>query len=131
MTTTAAAAAKIVRLWVMRPAMQPPFAANGNAQAQAQALLMSPLPVLTTLVRQNIERNMQAAANGASAMLELATNTDLAADMEVDTIMDTDMADAADPDGLPPIGSTAMVTATAAAFALLHMRRAAAPAPQY
>ena len=84
-----------------------------NQQHLAQALLMSPLPVLTHVMRQTIQQTAQAAADGASSLLELAQDDDV-------------MMGEAEQD--PSMGSTAMVGAAAAALALLNMRR---PAPRY
>ena len=93
---------------MMEAPMQNPY------QAQAAALLMSPLPVLTTVLRQQMAAAAGAAADGAANLVDFAGGEDDAMDMEVESYT----------------GGTSMVTATAAACALLAMRRVGA-VPRY
>ena len=98
-----------------RPSINMAATPAQQAQAQAQALLMSPIPVLAHMMQQEVLNLAHAAQEGASSLLTLAGDAD---DMEVEMINDA---------GESNMGTSAMVGA--AAMALVYMRnRAVGPA---
>lgn len=105
-------------LRAQQPAFQPagaPFVEQ-NAQTHAAALLMSPMPVLATMMRQQLQMSAMQYAQGANNLLDLASSDD---DLLTQT-SDISMSDVEQAD----IGTTAMVGAAAAAIALMNLRGA-------
>ena len=106
-------------LRAQQPAFQPagaPFVEQ-NAQTHAAALLMSPMPVLATMMRQQLQMSAMQYAQGANNLLDLASSDD-------DLLTQTGDISMSDVDAQADIGTTAMVGAAAAAIALMNLRGA-------
>ena len=91
--------------------------AQARIQAQMQALLMSPTPILTQIVRQQLAASANLVAQGANALVDLSASDD-----GVPGLVPMEE----EPSGMggesQSVGSTAMVTAAAAALALMRLR---------
>ena len=86
-------------------------------QARMQALLMSPTPILAQIVRHQLAASANLVAQGASSLLDLSANEDGVPGM---VPMDEEQGGVGGESSA--IGSTAMVTAAAAALALMRLR---------
>uniref|UniRef100_A0A7S2GKI6 Secreted protein n=1 Tax=Haptolina brevifila TaxID=156173 RepID=A0A7S2GKI6_9EUKA len=97
----------------------PPMQLNNIAampapmRAHATAMLMSPMPVLTNIVRHQIQQTAMRSAQCASNLLDLSMS-DSDVPMEAEPLLEV-------PEG-EGVGSTAMVGAAAAALALMNLR---------
>merc|ERR1712196_559151 len=107
------------------PALRP--AANGFGdhvppmpmRMPPAALLMSPMPVLATMMRHSLQQTALQTASAASNLLDLATSETPMASEDVQMLEDAQMFT---PPEVPAVGGAAMVGAAAAALALINMR---------
>lgn len=85
-------------------------------QARMQALLMSPTPILAQIVRHQLAASANLVAQGANSLLDLSASDDGVPGM---VPMEDEQGGVG---GESSVGSTAMVTAAAAALALMRLR---------
>ena len=97
-------------------AMPPHMEAQARMQAHMQALLMSPTPILAQMVRQQLAASANLVAQGANALVDLSASDDGIPGMVPVEDESSGMGES------QSIGSTAMVTAAAAALALMKLR---------
>ena len=110
---------------------------HADAQARFAALLMSPVPVLATIMRQQLEQTATMAVDGASSLIDFAQSSPQVPAFEggpltdaSDAYFDNDVMMGGESgegvgggSGVEMTGATAMVGAAAAALALMNIRQ--------
>mmetsp|Transcript_13346 Transcript_13346/g.34224 ORF Transcript_13346/g.34224 Transcript_13346/m.34224 type:complete len:173 (+) Transcript_13346:2-520(+) len=114
----------------MQPALRTQAAVNMHGPAMnmnmpalntpGAALLMSPFPVLATMMKEQLQASALRYVQGANDLMDMAMSDDGMSDTA------SMLSDSIDEAALPPqeesIGATAMVGAAAAAMALMQLR---------